>query len=520
MKQNAPPIEKVCVIGAGTMGTGLAAQVANAGLEVLLLDVAGTADAPNKAAERGVERIKKSDPPLLMLPENIERITAGNIRDDLDQAGKCDWIVEAIVERLDIKRALYLDLVPHLKAGALVTSNTSTIPISLLMQDMPDQLRRNFCITHFFNPVRYMRLLELAKGPDTSPQCVERLDEFCDRQLGKGVVHCADTPGFLANRVGVFALQAAIHEASRLGLSVEEADAIFGRPMGMPKTGAFGLYDLIGLDLMADVVRSMRSILPPDDAFHPLGEENSQINRQIELGFTGNKGKGGFYAEIDGEQVSLDLATGKWKKRNRKIPQLAIDAEAQGIELLLEGDDPLSEFAWQVLSKTLNYSASLVPEVTTSPQDIDDAMKLGYNWVQGPFEMMDTIGPERLVKRLESEGQPVPGFLNDSVGDSFYKVDGGLLKVRHWGGKYEPVSLPPGAIRFHMLQRTLEPVDQNRSASLYHLEDGIRLVEFHSKANALDAGSMEMVSKAADDPGEGIIIHNDGAHFSAGVNLN
>ncbi|MEM7463619.1 MAG: 3-hydroxyacyl-CoA dehydrogenase family protein, partial [Pseudomonadota bacterium] len=295
MSDRSQPIEKVCVIGAGTMGTGIAAQVANAGLDVLLLDVAGTDEKPNKAAERGIERIVRSDPPLLMSPENVGRITAGNIRDDLSKAGNCDWIVEAIIEQLDVKRDLYRDLVTHLKPGALVSSNTSTIPISLLMQDMPDRLKQNFCITHFFNPVRYMRLLEIAKGPETSPECIERLDRFCDRQLGKGVVHCADTPGFLANRVGVFALQAVINEAINSKLTVEEADAVFGRPMGMPKTGAFGLYDLIGLDLMADVVRSMRSILPPDDAFHPLGEENALINRQIELGFTGNKGKGGFY---------------------------------------------------------------------------------------------------------------------------------------------------------------------------------------------------------------------------------
>lgn len=519
MNQKTQSIEKVCVIGAGTMGTGIAAQAANAGLDVLLLDVAGSNDAPNMAAESGIERIVKSEPPLLMLPENIERINAGNIRDDLPLAGKCDWIVEAVVERLDIKRELYLNLVPHLKEGALVSSNTSTIPISLLMRDMPEQLRRNFCITHFFNPVRYMRLLEIAKGADTSPECIERLDAFCDRQLGKGVVHCADTPGFLANRVGVFALQAAISEAIRLDLSVEEADAIFGRPMGMPKTGAFGLYDLIGLDLMADVVRSMRSILPPDDAFHPLAGENSLINRQIELGFTGNKGKGGFYANIDGKQMSLDLSSGEWKERNRGIPQLAIDAETRGMEALVEGNERLSQFAWQVLASILTYSASLVPDVTRSPQDIDDAMKLGYNWTQGPFEMMDMIGVEQFVTRLEQEGRSIPKFLEDTKRGSFYLVADGSLMVRHWDGNYQPVSLPAGATRFHMLRRTLEPVEQNQSASLYHLEDGIRLVEFHSKANALDAGSMEIVSKAAHDPGEGIIIHNDGAHFSAGVNL-
>ncbi|MCB2084475.1 MAG: 3-hydroxyacyl-CoA dehydrogenase family protein, partial [Sphingomonadaceae bacterium] len=287
-------ISKVCVIGAGTMGSGIAAQVANAGDEVLLLDIPSGEGSRNAVTEKALERIAKSDPPLLMKPENIERIAIGNIEDDLAKVKDCDWIVEAIVERLDIKRNLYRSLLPHLKEGALVSSNTSTIPIALLMEDMPDELRRRFCITHFFNPVRYMRLLELVRGEETEDAVIDILARYNDEALGKGVVRCADTPGFLGNRVGVFAMQAAIHEAMELGIDIEDADAIFGRPMGIPKTGAFGLYDLIGVDLMADVVRSLRSILPQGDAFHEVGAENDLINSQIEKGFTGNKGKGGF----------------------------------------------------------------------------------------------------------------------------------------------------------------------------------------------------------------------------------
>jgi 3-hydroxyacyl-CoA dehydrogenase len=501
------------------MGSGIAAQIANAGDHVLLLDIVAKDGSRNGVTEKALERIEKSDPPLLMKPENIERIATGNIEDDLAKIADCDWIVEAIVERLDIKRNLYRALLPHLKKGALFSSNTSTIPISLLMEDMPDALRKRFCITHFFNPVRYMRLLELVEGEETEPEVMRVLADYNDRMLGKGVVECADTPGFLGNRVGVYAMQAAIHEAVELGIDIEDADAIFGRPMGIPKTGAFGLYDLIGVDLMADVVRSLRSILPQGDPFHEVGAENRLINSQIEKGFTGNKGKGGFYAIIDGAEMAIDLENGAWRGRKKQLPEISIKGEKDGVNALLKGDDKLSIFAWRVLARILTYSASLVPEVTQSPQDIDDAMKLGYNWVRGPFELIDEIGSAAFVARLEAESRHVPEFLRFASGEPFYKVDGNKLTVRHFDGKYRPVKLPEGVVRFHMTRRTLKPVLENASASLFHLEGGERLVEFHSKANALDGDSMKIVAAAAADPGPGVIVHNDGQHFSAGVNL-
>lgn len=512
-------IKKVCVIGAGTMGSGIAAQVANAGLPVLLLDIASPGEDRNAVASNALQRIKRSDPPLLMRPQDLDRIEIGNIDDNLNGIADCDWIVEAIVERLEIKRDLYRNMLAHLKQDALVSSNTSTIPISLLMEDMPKGLKERFCITHFFNPVRYMRLLELVEGPETSPEVMRILADFNDRILGKGVVECRDTPGFLGNRVGVFAMQAAIHEATRMGLRVEEADAIFGRPMGIPKTGAFGLYDLIGLDLMADVVRSLRSILPQGDPFHAVGGENPLINAQIDKGYTGNKGKGGFYRDEGGAKFSLNLATGEWQPRLEQLPQAAQEAENTGVEALLEGHDTLSQFGWRVLAHILTYSASLVPDVTQSPQDIDDAMKLGYNWIYGPFELIDQIGSKRLVDRLEAEQWPVPEFLKNASGHAFYRVDGDRLKTRHWDGEYRTVDLPEGVVRFHLTRQTLQPVHENSSASLFHLPGGERLVEFHSKANALDADSMDVVARAAEDPGPGIIVHNDAQHFSAGVNL-
>jgi len=512
-------IKKVCVIGAGTMGSGIAAQVANAGLEVLMLDVCSDGSNRNIVAESSLERIRKTNPPLLMSPGNIKKIQVGNIDDDLDKIKDCDWVVEAIVERLEIKKSLYRSLLPHLKKNALVSSNTSTIPISLLMDGLPDSLKKQFCITHFFNPVRYMRLLELVSGHETDLSVMDILADFCDRRLGKGVVRCRDTPGFLGNRVGVFAMQAAIFEATELGLSVEEADAIFGRPMGIPKTGAFGLYDLIGVDLMADVVRSLRSILPPDDDFHAISGENDLINSQIEKGFIGNKGKGGFYKFDDGRKYSLDLNSGKWNATATQVPELSRRGEVDGISALIEGDDKLSQFAWNVLARIFTYSAGLIPVVTRSPQDIDDAMKLGYNWVHGPFEMMDLLGTSLIVEKMEKEGWDIPPFLREAAGESFYKVQDGALNIRNWNGQYTPVKLPKGVVRFHLLRRILDPVFENESASLFHLDSGVRLVEFHSKANALDAASMEIVAMAGSDPGPGIIVHNDAQHFSAGVNL-
>ncbi|MEL7430622.1 MAG: 3-hydroxyacyl-CoA dehydrogenase NAD-binding domain-containing protein, partial [Pseudomonadota bacterium] len=478
MTISSSDIKKVCVIGGGTMGSGIAAQCANAGVDVLLLDIKSEGNA-NAVAEGSIDRIMKSDPPLLMRKDNIDRISVGNIEDDLAKAGDCDWICEAIVERLDIKKTLYANLLPHLKPTTLVSSNTSTIPIKFLVEDAPKEFRERFCITHFFNPVRYMRLLELVKGEETRDDVIAALHDFNDRMLGKGVVTCADTPGFLGNRVGVFALQAAVHEAVALGLKIEEADAIFGRPMGIPKTGAFGLYDLIGLDLMGDVVRSLNSILEQGEPFHEVGGENKVVNDHVARGYRGNKSGEGFYREIDGVRQAWDLQAGDWRTRNRELPEIAVRGEKEGINSLISGDDKLSTFAWRVLARILTYSASLVPDVTLSPQDIDDAMKLGYNWVQGPFEMMDEIGSGPLVARLEAEGWHVPEFLRNTAGKPFYAVDGGELKVRHWDGALHPVDLPEGVVRFHMTRRTLTPVIENAGASLFHLEDGIRLVEFH-----------------------------------------
>ena len=520
----------IAVIGAGTMGSGIAAQIANAGHQVLLLDLAARDGAEKSPAEMAIDRLLASDPPQLMHKRNAGSITTGTISDDFDKLAECDWIIEAVVERLDIKKDLYARLHATIGPDCIVSSNTSTIPISLLVEDMPADFRKRFAITHYFNPVRYMRLLELVRGADTEDAVIDRLADFNDRVLGKGVVRCADTPGFLGNRVGVFALQVGIDEAMRNALTIEHADALMGRPMGIPKTGVFGLYDLIGIDLMVDVVASLRSILPEGDAFHAVGGENAMISAMIADGFTGNKGRGGFYMTgDDGSEMARPLtgagaALADWRPASSDLPDAAVraaDAAATRREPLLElldGNDSCARFSRRVLGRVLAYAANLVPDVTSSPQDIDDAMKLGFNWQRGPFEMIDAIGPSRMAALLKEADLDVPPVLATEA--PFYQPDGDVLTVRQADGSQSPVRLPAGVMRFHMTRQTLTPIASNNAASLFALDGDLRLVEFHSKANALTDESMEIVAAAADDHGKGIIIHNDAQHFSAGVDLN
>ncbi|MEM1235030.1 MAG: 3-hydroxyacyl-CoA dehydrogenase NAD-binding domain-containing protein, partial [Pseudomonadota bacterium] len=507
--------QNIAVIGAGTMGSGIAGQIANAGHEVLLLDL--TKDATDYA----LERLKKSDPPALHSRDCLDRIHTGTIKDDFEKLADCDWIVEAIVERLDLKRDLYARLEATVSETCLITSNTSTIPISLLTEGRSQSFQERFAITHYFNPVRYMRLLELVRGEHTRADVMDRLAHYNDEVLGKGVVPCADTPGFLGNRVGVFALQVGLDETFKQGLKIEEADALMGRPMGIPKTGVFGLYDLIGVDLMSDVVDTLGDILPDGDPFHTVGRTNNPakpvIDEMIAEGFTGEKsGKGGFYRDaqamnLDGtlRQRLTDLPT----KAQRAAEQLARNEET--LTELIEGNDAQTRFVRNYLGRVLNYAAALLPDVTDTPQDIDDAMKMGFNWIRGPFEMIDALGAETVATLAKEAGADVAPALEDPC--PFYKP-GATLEVRTTTG-YAPVALPKGTQRFSLTRKTLSPMATNNAASLWDL-NGIRLVEFHSKANALTGESMAIVHAAADDPGRGILIHNDAQHYSAGVDLN
>ena len=526
-------IEKAAVIGAGTMGLGIAGQLANAGVDVLLLDLPSTGENRNAVCERALERLLDDQQPGLLHRDNLERISIGNIEDDLHRLGDADWIAEAVVERLDIKRALYRRIDAVRKPGSIVSSNTSTIPISLLVEGMPEIFRSEFAITHFFNPVRYMRLLEIVRGQDTRPEVIDCLEQFNESRMGKGIVVCNDTPGFLGNRVGVFAIQTALHAAFRLGLRPEQADALFGRPMGIPKTGVFGLYDLIGIDLMSDVAKSLVSILPPEDPFHRVSGEIPLMNRMIAEGFIGNKGaRGGFYHFKDPDdstsKLTLDLDRFEYRDFDRSVPEIALQAELTGdLSLLLGGDDAetndaYAAYAWEILSNTLCYAAMLVPDVNESLVSIDDAMKLGYNWIRGPFEMMDAIGIDEFVSRLNKENRDIPDFLKSAVGNSFYRVSDGELQYLMADGSYTNLQRDAGVIRFSEERRKHTPLMHNRAASYFALPRDVGLVEFHSKANTLDSDSMHLLEDAvahATENFRGIIIHNDAAHFSCGVNL-
>ena len=521
-------INKAAVIGAGTMGLGIAGQLANAGVDVLLLDIPSDGDNRNAIAERALERLLDENQPGLLHKDFVERISIGNIEDDMGLLADRDWIAEAVVERLDIKRALYRNIDAVRKAGSIVSSNTSTIPISLLVEDMPESFRAEFAITHFFNPVRFMRLLELVRGENTRADVIECLDRFCDERLGKGVVVCNDTPGFLGNRVGVYAIQMALHTAFRMGLKPEEADAIFGRPMGIPKTGVFGLYDLIGIDLMSDVAKSLVSILPEGDVFHEVSAEIPVMARMIEEGYIGNKvDKGGFYqpanAANDISRKTLDFDAFAYREFEPAKPQCAVDAELAGdFTLLLEQDDKYGQYGWEILASTLCYAAELVPDVNESLVAVDDAMKLGYNWIQGPMEMIDAIGVDKFIARLEADGRPVPAFVRTAAGKSFYRVADGELQYLLADGSYRSLERAAGVVRFSEERRKLQPIEENAAASYFGLDNNIGLVEFHSKANTLDAASMQLLEAAvkhASDNMTALIVHNDAQHFSCGVNL-
>lgn len=519
-------IKKVAVIGAGTMGAGIAGQVANAGIEVWLLDLPSDSHVDgnvNALAERGLERLRNPNSPGLMSEQAEAFIHLGNTRDDFDQLADCDWVAEAIVERLDIKKDIYKRIDETCHERTIISSNTSTIPIRLLVEDMPEAFQRRFAITHFFNPVRFMRLLELVRGENTSDDVMHTLADFCEQQLGKGVVPCLDTPGFLGNRVGVYAIQGALHAAFKFGLNPLEADALFGRPMGIPKTGVFGLYDLIGIDLMSDVVQSLVNILPAQDAFHQQAAAIPLMSQMIANGQTGNKQGQGFYrlSNSDQRQV-LNLKTTDYE--NEFKPNLAVTekAEQQGVIHLLNDQTVYGDFAWHVLSNALCYAASLIPEVGDDPVSIDDAMKLGYNWIKGPFEMLDDIGIDYFINRLNNENRPIPEFLAQAVGSSFYRVHENQLQSRLIGNRWQTIKRAAGIIRFSERRQTLIPQQHCKVASWYNL-DGIALVEFHSKANALDGDSMDILQDAinqveASDM-RGLIIHNDAQHFSCGVNL-
>lgn len=520
-------IRQVAVIGAGVMGAGIAAQIANAGVPVRLLDIVpdGAADR-NVIAKGAIAKLLKADPAPLMHKKNAQLITPGNTEDDLDKLGACDWIIEAVIENPDIKRDLYARLAAVRHEHAIVSSNTSTIPIDVLTDGMDDALKRHFLISHFFNPPRYMRLMELVTGPQTLDTASRAIRTFADVSLGKTVVACNDTPGFIANRIGTYWLQCAVVEAMDRGIDVETADAVIGRPFGIPKTGVFGLLDLVGLDLMPHVLGSLGGALPESDAFHAIHREPALLKKMIADGYTGRKGKGGFYRlDTSGgkkTKQAIDLKTGDYANARRPKPPAAKASIKGGPRATLTHGDAAGDYAWAVMGKTLAYAASLVGEVSDDPAAVDAAMRLGYNWKFGPFELIDKIGPAWFAEKCRAEGSSVPAVLG-RVGDgTFYQVRDGILHRLTETAGYRPVERPDGVLLLQDIKRASTPVLSNRSASLWDIGDGVACLEFHSKMNSLNPFSLSLVNKAVDvvrRDFKALVIYNEGSHFSAGANI-
>ncbi len=517
-------VKKVCVIGAGTMGAGIAAQVANAGIPVLLLDIVRDPDDRNAVAAGAVAKMLKTDPAPFMSKAAAKLVETGNIEDDLAKIADCDWIVEAIVERLDLKHGLYEKIEAHRRPDAAVSSNTSTIPLGQLIEGRSEGFRSHFLITHFFNPPRYMRLLEIVTGAESDTALVERIADFADRTLGKSVVRAKDTPGFIANRIGTFWIQAALNAAFDLGITVEQADAIAGKPMGVPKTGVFGLVDLVGIDLMPYLQKSLTSTLPADDPYQAIARPAPLIDRMIADGYSGRKGKGGFYRlnrDAGKRKEAIDLSTGGYRPviKAPSVPGAAGKGDLAAL-IALPGD--AGAYAWAILGATLSYAASLVPEIADDIVGVDTAMKLGYNWKFGPFELIDKIGAVKLAERLAAEGRPVPALLTLAGDRSFYRVENGKRQYLGLDGDYHDVVRPEGVLLLEDIKLSSQPLIKNGSAALWDMGDGVVAFEFTGKMNALDGDVMALIGKAiplVQEKYKALVVYNEGSNFSAGANL-
>lgn len=519
-------IKKVAVIGAGVMGAGIAAQVANAGVPVVLLDIVpdGAADR-SVIAKTAIEKLIKADPAPLMSKRNAKLITPGNIEDDLGLLADCDWIIEAVIERLDIKQALYAKLQGVRKTGSVVSSNTSTIPLAKLVEGQPEQFAADFLITHFFNPPRYMRLLEVVASPQTSADAVAAIEAFSDVSLGKSIVCCNDRPGFIGNRLGIYWLQVAVVKAMEHGVTIEEADAIIGKPFGIPKTGVFGLLDLVGLDLMPHINASMAANLPPDDPFHAINKPLPVVEKMIAEGYTGRKGKGGFYRlnRTGGAKVkeSIDLASGEYRE-SRKPDISALAAARKDLSKLFTVDARLGRYALEVMGATLSYAAGLVGDAADSADKIDEAMRLGYNWKFGPFELIDKLGADWVVAAFKNAGLPVAPILEQARGRTIYRVENGVRQVLGLDGNYTDLVRPEGVVMLSDIKLKSQPIVKNASAALWDVGDGVACFEFTSKMNSIDSSTFELLGKSLAIVArqfKALVLYNEGSHFSAGANL-
>ncbi|MGP0583930.1 3-hydroxyacyl-CoA dehydrogenase/enoyl-CoA hydratase family protein [Paenibacillus timonensis] len=541
------PIRKAAVIGSGIMGSGIAAQLANAGIPCLLLDIipqrltdaemaAGlTLDHPsvrNRLAMAAIAGLAKAKPAPLYDNVFAERITPGNLEDHLALIAEVDWVIEVVVENLEVKQQLLAQVERHWKPGTIVSSNTSGISINAMAEGRSEEFRKHFLGTHFFNPPRYMKLLEIIPGQTTDPKLVAGISRVCERTLGKTVVLAKDTPNFIANRIGTYGLLVTLREMEEKGYTVEEVDAVTGPAMGRPKSATFRTLDLVGLDTFLHVADNVFANVT-DEAEKVVFAAPATLKDMVSRGWLGEKSRQGFYRKIKGERgseiLSLNLQTMDYGPQ-RKITSASLEAAklakgaAAKTKALLNAQDRYSQLAWDVLKQVLIYSASKQGEIADSIREIDEAMKWGFNWELGPFETWDAIGLVRSVEIMEAEGLVVPAWVKDWIAQgntTFYKKDGGSLFQAAVGG-YVPVELPPEQISLRDLKSQNKVVRSNSGASLIDLGDGVACLEFHSPNNAIGADILQMISQSMDevrDNFEGLVIANQGRNFCVGANL-
>ena len=526
MSQN---IEKVAVLGAGVMGAQIAGHLANAGIPSLLFDI------NQELAEKGVEILTKLKPAPLFKPKNAELITPCNYDEHIEKIGEADWVLEAVAERLDIKHSVYENITPHLKSSAIVTSNTSGIPLSDLITVFPDDVKSRFMITHFFNPPRYMHLLELVRSEFTTDEIYSTMAEFGETVMGKGIVHAKDTPNFIGNRIGVFNMGVTIFTAIQQKLTVEEVDKLTGTIVGRAKSATFRTADVVGLDTMAHVTNTTYEKVV-DDEEREMFKNPDILNILIEDGRLGQKTKAGFYKKTEEGILSVDLKTGEYgpqKKVRFDGFRLAKDhtTTAGKIKALAYSDDKAGKFFWETLARGLIYSANRVPEISDDIINIDNAIKWGFAWELGPFEGWDAIGVQESVDRMQAENRKVPQWVLDMLASgrtSFYETKDGVKT--YWdvlSSAAKPIPGKNNEVNLNLQKSAGNLVKKNWSASLIDLGDGILNVEFHSilqpTLNPIDGSLAMTINEGMDlldnDKYKAMVIGHTGQNFSAGANL-
>ena len=528
MSQN---IEKVAVLGAGVMGAQIAGHLANAGIPSYLFDI------NDELAKNGVDSLTSLKPAPLYKPKNAELVTSCTYDNDIEKIAEVDWVLEAVVERLDIKEQVYNNLLPHLKDTAILTSNTSGIPLTDLTSSLSDGVKQRFMITHFFNPPRYMQLLELVRGEQTSDETYKTMVEFGESVLGKGIVHAKDTPNFIGNRIGVYGMMATMNLAIKQGFTVEEVDKLTGPISGRPKSATFRTADVVGLDTMRHVSKTTYE-KALDDEERDMFIIPDILNQLIDSGRLGQKTKAGFYKKNEDRSIhSVDFKTGEYtpqKKVRFDCFRIAKDRQKlpDKLKALCYGDDRGSKYFWEITAKTLIYSANRIPEISDDIVNIDNAMKWGFGWEKGPFESWDAIGVQKSVDRMKIEGKKVPSWILEmleSGRDTFYTTENG--EQAYWCPieKHSVAIKPnPKVINLAIYKTGNKTLKRDLSASVNDLGDGILNVEFHSilqpTLNPIDGSYIEMINFALDliETGDykSMVLGHQGANFCAGANLN